>query len=442
MKKVLLLITILILALSLILPSFTSNISASDACPESMPIQQRYLCLQKELQKLESSQGSLQKKLRDEDYQQLSLKEKLTYINTQVAETEKVISTLHLEITAQDLEINLLSKEIQDKEDDLSVLQQEINTLKETVNKRVTESYKYSYVGMLELIMDVKNIDTVLRKTKYLIETRAKDKSSLEEFGDKKLLLEEEEIVLAEQKVELQKKRNDIEVEKEKLVEEKKSLDSQKAEKDRLLAESLRRENDYKAQLLKISLVINETDNQISDVVIQLFNQNLLGDGTTVVAGQQIAYMGHTGCSYGSHIHFEIREANGTKVDPKQFFTVNGLSLSSGVYTSPLRGAYITQSYRPPNNPGHAAIDMVTFADGNQNLQMYTVPYGICSAVNNLINKYGNQAYLTGEGAVIRAIAPGKVYYGAYSTWLAAYPNKYALVEHDDGRTSFYLHIQ
>lgn len=61
MKKILIVFTILILTLSLLLPSLTRDIKASDACPESMPIQERYLCLQKELEKLESSQGTLQK---------------------------------------------------------------------------------------------------------------------------------------------------------------------------------------------------------------------------------------------------------------------------------------------------------------------------------------------------------------------------------------------
>ncbi len=443
MKKILVLVTIGIIVLTSFLSPFKSDISAAEACPESMNIQERYLCLQKELQKLESSQGTLEKRLKDEDYQQLSLSQKLSYLTTQIAQNEEVIKTLHMEITAQDIEISLLSKEIQEKEDDLSLLTQEINILKETVNQRVTESYKYSFVGTFELFMDVKNFDEVLRKTKYLIETRIKDRNSLMQFSDKTQLLEDEELLLASQKAELQIKRNEIEEEKVKLLEEKKILDQQRVEKDSLLAESLQREADFKKQLDAITKVINDTDDVISDVALQLFNQGLLGSGSPVIGGQTIiGYQGHTGCSYGSHLHFEIREANGTKVNPLNFYTTNGRWLNKGTYNVPYRGAYITQYYRPANNPGHAAIDMVTLSEGNQNLQTYTVKTGICSAVNKLIANNGNQAYLTGEGAPIRAIASGRVYYGIYATWDPSNPSKYALVKHNDGRTSFYLHLR
>ncbi|MDY0097232.1 MAG: hypothetical protein RBS01_02670 [Candidatus Dojkabacteria bacterium] len=453
MKKILVLVTIGVITLISFLSPFKSDINAAEACPESMPIQERYLCLQKELQKLESSQGSLEKRLKDEDYQQLSLKEKLSYLTTQISQNEDVIKTLHMEITAQDIEISLLTKEIQEKEDDLSLLTQEINILKETVNQRVTESYKYSFVGTFELFMDVKNFDEVLRKTKYLIETRIKDRNSLIEFSDKSQLLEDEELVLASQKAELQIKRNEIEEEKVKLLEEKKILDQQRVEKDRLLAESLQREAEYKKQLAEATSAIAGIDEQISDLVIQLFNQGLLGDGSRVIGGQTIiGYQGHTGCSFGSHLHFDLRTPSGVKVDPiPSFLTYSGGYILSNKYFTPMRSAYRTQDYRS----GHQAIDMVSFRDGNQNRERYTVPYGLCSVVDNILNcrRYGysycsnksqppvadwNLAYLTGEGAAIKAIASGRVYYGIESKW----GGKYALVVHDDGYKSFYLHIR
>ena len=419
-----------------------SNLYAVETCPESMPAQERYICLQNELNKLESSQGSLQKKLKNEDYQQLSLSEKLKYITTEITQTENVINTLGIEVLAQDIEIKILADEIEIKENDISLLNQEINILEQTVNERVTQSYKFSHVSPFEYLFDVKNLDSILRKVKYLIETRINDKNSLNQYSVKMDSLEDEELILASKKAELQKKRNELEEEKERLVEEKAYLDQQQIEKNNLLAESKRREEAYRKELAETTAMISEMDEKISDLVIALFNSGGLGNGTSVSAGSIIGYQGHTGCSFGSHLHFEIRNKNNTKQDPSLY--LNGGTywsyVSSKVYLSPLDGARITQVYKTSS---HRAWDMVSTTRGIQDGSTYNVPTGICTAVDNYIKSSGRSwAYLTGEGAPIKAVAGGKVYYGLYATNLAAYPSKYALVVHNDGNKSFYLHLK
>ncbi|MDY0097538.1 MAG: hypothetical protein RBS01_04280 [Candidatus Dojkabacteria bacterium] len=308
MKKILIVFTILILSFLIVSNLPNGNTDASSLCPSNMDPDSRECLdyLRKKLAEANIQQSTLSKKLANEQYQQLSLQEKITYIANQIEQTEKIIDTLHMEITAQDLEIKLISEGIQEKEDNLSILKQEMNTLEETVNKRVTESYKYSYVGMLELIMDVRNIDTVLRKTKYLIETRAKDKDSLQEYGKRSTELESEELVLAEQRADLQKKRNDIEVEKQKLVEERNSLDSQKAERERLLAESLKRGKEILAQLDSYRTQQSNFDNAIMQYISehgdQMANYGWVTKGTWIGTVKE----GSSGCSTGTHLHFSI----------------------------------------------------------------------------------------------------------------------------------------
>ncbi len=441
MKKSIKVLTIFFLFfLFLLIPRTIVN--AVETCPESMPAQERYICLQKELNKLESNQGSLQKKLKNEDYQQLSLNEKIKYISTEILQTEKIIQTLGIEVIAQDIEIKLLADEINIKENDISVLNQEINVLEETVNERVTQSYKFSQVRPFEYLFDVKNLDSIIRKVKYLVETRMNDKNSLKQYAVKMNDLEDEELLLASKKAELQMKRNELEAEKERLTEEKVYLDQQKIEKDSLLAESYRREEAYKKELATTTAMISDMDEKISDLVIALFNSGGLGNGTEVSAGNIIGYQGHTGCSFGSHLHFEIRDKNNVKQDPSKY--LNGGTywsyVSSKIYSAPLEGARITQVYKVYS---HRAWDMVSTTRGIQDGSTYTVPTGICTNVDNYIKSTGrNWAYLTGEGAPVKAIADGKVYYGLYSTNLPAYPCKYALVVHKDGNKSFYLHLK
>ncbi len=438
MKKYIAILTIFIFSFLFSI----ANVKAVEVCPGSMPAQERYICLQKELNKLESSQGSLQKKLKNEDYQQLSLNEKIKYITTEISQTEKVIEALGIEVTAQDIEINLLAEEITIKENDISVLNQEIHILEETVNERVTQSYKFSHVTPFEYLFDVKNLDSIIRKIKYLVETRLNDKNSLKQYSVKMVSLEGEELLLASKKADLQKKRNEVETEKKRLVEEKAYLDQQKIEKNNLLAESKRREEAYKKDLAITTAMISDMDEKISDLVIALFNSGGLGNGTVITAGNIIGYQGHTGCSFGSHLHFEIRDRNNVKQDPSLF--LNGGSywsyVSDRTYKAPLDGGRITQVYKT----SHRAWDMVSTTRGNQDSNLtYTVPTGICTNVDNYIRSTGrNWAYLTGEGAPVKAIANGKVYYGIYSTNLPAYPCKYALVVHNDGSKSFYLHLK
>lgn len=309
MKKVLLLITILIMTFVVVANLPVDNSSASTLCPSNMDPDSRECLdyLRAKLAEANNQQSTLSKKLANEQYQQLSLQEKITYINSQIEQTEKVISTLHMEIAAQDLDINLLAKEIQEKEDTLGIFKQEINTLEEVVNQRVTESYKYSYVGFLELIMDVKNIENVLRKTKYLVETREKDKSSLEIFANRTLELEEEEKLLEKERAELQIKRNELETEKTKLVEEKNSLALQKAEKDRLLAESQRRGQEILAKIDTYRAQQASYDNAIMQYIAehgdQMANYGWVTKGTWIGTLREGP---SPGCSTGTHLHFSI----------------------------------------------------------------------------------------------------------------------------------------
>lgn len=441
MKKYIKITTVLfVLVIGFLLPK--SKVLAAETCPETMPIQERYICLQNELNKLESNQGTLQKKLKNEDYQQLSLNEKLTYITREIEQTENVIETLGIEVLAQDIEIKLLADEISVKENDISLLNQEINILEQTVNERITQSYKFSHLSPFEYIFDVKNLDSILRKVKYLTETRINDKNSLKQYSVKMSSLKEEELILASKKAELQMKRNDLEIEKQRLVDEKAYLERQQIEKNNLLAESRKREEAYRRELAQTTAMISEMDEKISDLVIALFNSGKLGNGTTVSAGDIIGSQGHTGCSFGSHLHFEIRNKNDVKQDPSLF--LNGGEywsfISGRIYTVPLDGARITQTYKTSS---HRAWDMVSTTKGIQDGSTYTVPTGICANVDNYIKSTGrNWAYLTGEGAPVKAVASGKVYYGLYSTNLPAYPCKYALVVHNDGNKSFYLHLK
>jgi len=378
--------------------------------------------LRNQLSQLEKQQGTIQKQLKDEEYQQLTLSEKISYINNQIEQTEKVIKSLEVEIAANDVEIKLLQEAITELEDSISLLRQEISILEKSVTKRVTESYKYSYIGPLELFLDIKNLSNILRKTKYLAMTRSQDKKSLEDYGVKIDDIRSEEEILAEKKASLQIVRNSIEEEKIELAETRESLNAQKSERERLLAESKAKEAEllaaYQSNLKKLS--------DLDSAIIAYINTH--GDQARmygrVNGGDWIGRMGNTGYSSGAHLHFSVRSSNSGSVcngnipilsghlregEPSWITGWDGWRwpyMYAGSMRMPIAGPYVIMSQ---NYHQGYAIDLISFKTDR------TVNYG----------------------APIYAILPGTLYRGK-----DGYGGVYAYIVHDNGWVSCYLHIQ
>ena len=306
------------LQLSLILLAFSCNFIYSESlCPSYMDPNSRQCLnyLRDQLAKTNSNLSSIEKKLKNEQYQQLSLQEKINYINQQISETQKAIETLNIEIAANDIEITILSQEIKQKEDGISLLRQEISTLNESMNKRITESYKYSFITPFELFINVKDVNTLIRKLKYILETRTKDKDFLEQYNIKIQDLEVEEKLLADQQIQLQNVRNQNETEKSRLNEIRAELTQQVEEREILLKESKRREE----QLIASFDANRKKQSAIDDEIMRYLqtNGNQMADYGWVTKGTWIGRMGGTpsACSTGYHLHFSIDRINSGKYD-------------------------------------------------------------------------------------------------------------------------------
>lgn len=343
--------------------------------------------LKDQLEKIQKQQNSLQKQLNTEAYQQLSLQEKISYMTNQIVQTERVIKTLEVEIAANDVAIKLLEKDIQEKEDYVSILKQETNILEQTVNQRITESYKYSFVGPFEIFLDVKSLSSALRRTKYLIATRSQDIVSLEQYGEKIQNLKEQEESLILKKAELQVKRNTIEEEKIQLAKEADTLSQQKDEKNRLLAESKAKEAALLAALRKNKDLQKQLDTQIL-AYINAHLSDIINSGP-VYKGNPIGYVypSSSRCSTGPHLHFGIdSKSSGTfsaSVNPFSTYliwgTASGLPKAadgwnypyvlSNKYSAPVGGSVImTQDYHSGyaidlSKPGGSANAPVLAAD-------------------------------------------------------------------------------
>ncbi len=440
MKKIGLTILFLIIALfsfGLLYSYNTSPVIAQISCPAHMdPISDAcYQYLQEELNKIKNQQGTIQKKLKEEEYQRLDLQGKINYINTQIAQTEQEIKELQIEIATTDVEINLLQNEINKCEDSISLLKQEINTLSTTVNNRITESYKFSFINQFEIFLDIKNISSVLRRSKYLATTRNKDKEALERHAASVIELGKEEAKLQESKTELEVKKDVREEEKEELATNKAELDKQKAERQTLLAEVKVKEAQLAAQLNALVKQSNEVAAQVQAIAMTLYRTGRIKADTPVTTSTVLGYQGHTGFSYGSHLHLNISGISRGPFELGYFSNSGGRLYDAGAKVPTGNGSRLTQGY----HYGYS-IDMVgTYTAFNG--QQYTVEPGEVCCKGSLAylgcvtpGKYN----LNGEGTAVYPIKPGR----ATRVLTDNCGGNYVLVDHGNGEVSMYLHLR
>ncbi len=419
-----------------LLSYYEKPLFAQSSCPSDIDANSEACLqyLQNQLTEIQKQQNRVEKKLKAEEYEQLSLQEKIDYINNQIAQTENTIRSLEIEIASHNVEINLLEKSIQEKEDNVSVLGQEINVLDSTVVKRVTESYKYSFVGPLELLLDLKNFSTILRKSKYLAITRMQDREYLGVYNNKVKEIKQEEETLAEKKAQLQIKRNSIEEEKISLASSREELNAQKGEREKLLAESKAKEAQLAVELKNLINKSNQVTAEISSMIMSLFRSGQIPANTPVKAGDVIGFQGHSGFSYGSHLHFNLSGAGNGPLE-LGYFRISGGKVYGQNAASPLGdGAWLTQGY----HFGYS-LDMVgTY--GWSNDKYYVAPNSVCCTgsftyLGCVPSGYYN---LNGEGTPVRAIKDGMV------TSVRTDPcgGRYVVIDHGKGEASLYLHLR
>ncbi|HRY22712.1 MAG TPA: hypothetical protein P5311_03045, partial [Candidatus Dojkabacteria bacterium] len=347
---------------------YEKPVIAEDSCPLYMTPNQCLEYLEGQLENLNSKKDAIQNELDEEEYQQLSLNEKIAYIRNQITQTENDIKSLEIKISAHNVEIELLEENIKEMEESVAVLGQEISTLEASVNRKVTESYKYSFVGPLELFLDTKNFSSILRKSKYLAVTRLQERESLRLFNTKVEQIKREEDSLAEEKAKLQETRNILESEKIELAESRNSLASQKAERERLLAESKAKEVILASELKILNQKANEVTAQITNLLLEEFRSGQIPIDTEVKAGDIIGFQGHTGFAYGSHLHLNWR-GSGDGPLALEYFKIKSGRVYGDKAISPLgEGAYLTQGY-------HAGYSLDMVGLYNWNYQSYYVGY-------------------------------------------------------------------
>ena len=411
---------------------FNSNLStvlAQDiTCPDTMSEEECLSYLQEQARDIAAEREKLQSRIDEESAKEQTISEKLASINMIISEAELSIKNIELEIEAKTLEIKILNKEISELQQRIEVSSNEIEILQKKLSDRIVESYKLMNHSEIDILLTSNSVENYYLRMKYLEKAREKDRQSLNLVADRVQELRKDQEMLTNKLELVAQRTEEIEAERQELLEVRAELAQSRSEQAALLAESRTRINNYWGELSELKQQEDAITATITKLILSQHQSGALPANTPVKKGDIIGFQGYSGFTYGAHLHFVLY---GKDPFALGYLTGGGLGqpVGSGTAHAPLDGGVLTQTF----HSGYA-IDLVSTTAGIQDASAtYDAPeiccYGMCRAAGVYSAR--------GTGAPVRAIKDGKV----SALYVDACGGKYVIVDHGNGETSLYLHL-
>lgn len=284
--------TVIIGLISLIIHIFLITPILAQQDNNGSDLQQKVEEKQKEIDELEAKLGEIKSTKN-------TLNNQVSYFNNQITLTT-------LKINQTEKQINQIREQINSLSNLIDQLDIDLDRLSALLAERIVRTYKTSGLDHFKLFMQADGFADLFNRYKYIRAVQEHDKQVIYSMAQTREIYDQQKALKVEKQLEL----NDLQ---DILGAQNIQLNTQKNTKEALLEATKSDEKKYQELLAAARAEQAAITAAISQAI------KSLRDGSPVEKGAIIALMGNTGYSTAPHLHFEITDKDGGRVNPANY---------------------------------------------------------------------------------------------------------------------------